>query len=53
MAELRHCDEKKVWLVVRNPLPGRELNGVYRYFLHQNLEICVKDIAPAAPVGPG
>ncbi|WJY74683.1 hypothetical protein CCANI_04160 [Corynebacterium canis] len=48
MAELRHSDEKKRAFVVGNPFPWPELNVVYRYFLHQNPEICVKNIAPAA-----
>ena len=29
--------------VVGTLLPQRELNGVYRYFLHKNPEICVKN----------
>ncbi|WJY74330.1 hypothetical protein CCANI_02360 [Corynebacterium canis] len=32
--------------------PSPELNVVYRYFLHQNPEICVKNIAAAALGGP-
>ena len=40
MVELRHCDEKSSRFVVGTLLPQRELNGVYRYFLHQNPEIC-------------
>ncbi|WJY74272.1 hypothetical protein CCANI_02070 [Corynebacterium canis] len=40
-------------LIVCNLLSVAELNGVYRYFLHQNPEICVKHIAAAALDGPG
>ncbi|WJY74708.1 hypothetical protein CCANI_04285 [Corynebacterium canis] len=43
MVELRHSDEKPSRFVVGNLLPQPELNGVYRYFLHQNPEICVKN----------
>ncbi|WJY75685.1 hypothetical protein CCANI_09285 [Corynebacterium canis] len=31
--------------VACNLSPAMELNGVYQYFLHQNPEICVKNIA--------
>ena len=53
MAELRHSDEKAGTFIVGDRFPRSELNGVYRYFLHQNPEIRVKNIAAAAPGGPG
>ena len=46
MAELRHSDGKAGQFVVGNLSALRKLNDVYRYFLHQNPEICVKHIAP-------
>ena len=53
MAELHNSDEKAGTFIVGDRFPRSELNCVYRYFLHQNPAIRVKNIAAAAPGGPG
>ena len=52
MVELRHCDERLGRFLVINLFRRPELNVVYRYFLHQNPGMCVKDIVAVALAGP-
>ena len=49
IAKRRYASSKRC----PQPFPSSKLNDVYRYFLHQNPEICVKNIAAAALGGPG